>query len=1009
MTIGELLVKLGIDTKAYEQGLAQVKRETQSTATKLGDIFKGAFSVALGVGFFEAVRRGFQAVVGEAVNFNAMMEQAQISFTTMLGSAEKAQAFLDEMAEFAAKTPFEYPDLVMAAKRMMAYGFAAEEVLPTLKAVGDAAAATGTGSEGINRILLALGQMRAKGKVSAEEMRQLTEANIKAWDILAEGMGKTTGEVMKLAERGLIPANKAVQILLEGMEKRFPNMMEKLQNSWFGVTSTIRDVWRITIGALTSNLFKGLVKWLQGVRDWATGFYNTFRRFGMSAALTKAFGADFAAAISIASAVLKGFWNTVKTVAVTIIKYWSLIKPAVLGAVVAFLSFKTVTWVLALAQKAVASFTFVTAVMRGEAVATSGILNVVARAVQIYRLQLHLASMAGIQHIGILQSLRIALYSVWSAMGPLGWAILGVSAAVTGGIMLWSKYAASVERANLESVLSKVNQQNKALTDSSNQVAAGAENQAGAMDKAGKATEKAGKAAGKNIQSFDEVHQLMEDTAGVAEDITAGLDEMAIPELEAPGALGVSELNLEKMLEQAKPTLSGFWDWIKQGFVNAWDWIKKKTGLKWWEILAALTGPIGAIGVLIYKNWDKIKAITEAVWESIGNVLSTTWQAIVNITTQSWSVIWDTLTQVWENLMQTARQVFGSIWDFIKGTWDNLYLTASTIWNTIWQTLSTIWSNIYMTASMIWQTIYDLIRGKIDLRTAATQIWTAIRNFFSLTWESIKNAATQIWSAITQFLVNEWQLAQQTASEIWLAIANFMSETWENIKQATEEIWNIISTNLGNVWASIRDAAANTWAAIKNHIEGPMEAAKSTLQGIWDDIFGFLERTWEGIKRTAENIWNGIARTIKTIINSIIKAFNWMIKQLNKIRFTIPGWVPPPLGGKSWGFHLPTLALLPLAEGGIVTQPTAALIGERGPEAVIPLTRSGFVDEMASAVASAVYTAIRDAFRVVYAEQGATQREIVLEIDGKRIARAIIPSLISEGQRTGTFVTVRGG
>jgi len=63
------------------------------------------------------------------------------------------------MADFAVKNSavFEFPSLIEASKRMLAYGFAAEEVLPTLRAVGDAAAALGAGSEGIDRITLALG------------------------------------------------------------------------------------------------------------------------------------------------------------------------------------------------------------------------------------------------------------------------------------------------------------------------------------------------------------------------------------------------------------------------------------------------------------------------------------------------------------------------------------------------------------------------------------------------------------------------------------------------------------------------------------------------------------------------------------------------------------------------------------------------------------------------------------------------------------------------------------
>ena len=157
MTVGQIFAKLGVDSREYEKGLKNAEAQADKAGSKIGSIFKNAFSVTVGMGMFEALKKGFQTTVSTAIDFNSMLQTAQIGFTTMLGSAEKAQAFLDNMADFAAKTPFEYPELLDAAKKMLAYGFAAENVLPTLRAVGDAAAALGAGSEGIDRITLALG------------------------------------------------------------------------------------------------------------------------------------------------------------------------------------------------------------------------------------------------------------------------------------------------------------------------------------------------------------------------------------------------------------------------------------------------------------------------------------------------------------------------------------------------------------------------------------------------------------------------------------------------------------------------------------------------------------------------------------------------------------------------------------------------------------------------------------------------------------------------------------
>lgn len=88
---------------------------------------------------------------------NIAMEQTQVGFETMLGSAEKAKIFLEDLQDFAEKTPFSFTQLQEASQRMLALGFSAEKILPTLTSVGDAAAALGMGSEGIGRITLALG------------------------------------------------------------------------------------------------------------------------------------------------------------------------------------------------------------------------------------------------------------------------------------------------------------------------------------------------------------------------------------------------------------------------------------------------------------------------------------------------------------------------------------------------------------------------------------------------------------------------------------------------------------------------------------------------------------------------------------------------------------------------------------------------------------------------------------------------------------------------------------
>jgi hypothetical protein len=77
---------------------------------------------------------------------------------------------------------------------------------------------------------------------------------------------------------------------------------------------------------------------------------------------------------------------------------------------------------------------------------------------------------------------------------------------------------------------------------------------------------------------------------------------------------------------------------------------------------------------------------------------------------------------------------------------------------------------------------------------------------------------------------------------------------------------------------------------------------------------------------------DALAAVFKTLFNGIAKLWN---NTVGKLSFKVPGWVPG-LGGK--GFDVPNIPML--ANGGIVTSATLALIGEKGPEAVVPLSKA---------------------------------------------------------------------
>ena len=240
-------------------------------AKEAGGAFEGMGKTMASVAGGLGLQMGLQAIVGTLKNvvvgsfeLAAALEQTTVGFTTMLGSGEAASAMLGDLRDFAATTPFQFTDLTQAASRMIAMGTAAEDVIPTLTAVGDAAAGLGLGKAGIDRITLALGQMGAKGKIGGDDLRQLAEAGVPALKYLADAAGVTTAEMSKMIEKGVVPAAEGVDVLVQSMAADFGGLMAEQSKTASGALSNLEDA-TATLGTLLGGMF------LEDVTNAATG------------------------------------------------------------------------------------------------------------------------------------------------------------------------------------------------------------------------------------------------------------------------------------------------------------------------------------------------------------------------------------------------------------------------------------------------------------------------------------------------------------------------------------------------------------------------------------------------------------------------------------------------------------------------------------------------------------------------------------------------------------------
>ena len=221
-------------------------------AVQLGSVFTGMAGGILNMGI-------------ASIQAAAQMRQYEIAFQTMLKSTDAGTQMLRDLQQFAAETPFDVPGVVSAGQQLMAFGFKAEEIIPMLTNLGDAASGLGLGTEGVSRLAYALGQMQTSGKLNAQDMMQLTSAGISAWDMLAQAAGKTVAEMKDICSKGAIDSKAAVQTIVAGMNEQFGGMMAKTSDEVAGLLANIEETAGNTSAAVGKYLteafnIKGILK-----------------------------------------------------------------------------------------------------------------------------------------------------------------------------------------------------------------------------------------------------------------------------------------------------------------------------------------------------------------------------------------------------------------------------------------------------------------------------------------------------------------------------------------------------------------------------------------------------------------------------------------------------------------------------------------------------------------------------------------------------------------------------
>ncbi|MBQ4331372.1 MAG: tape measure protein [Spirochaetaceae bacterium] len=252
-----------------------------------------------------------------AIKFAGNLEQTQLALEVLLGDAAKATQIKDEWTQLAAATPFDSADIDEAGKKLLAFDIEANKVTETLRRIGDISAATGSSISDIADIY---GKAKVQGRLFAEDINQFQGRGIPVLQSLAKVLGVAESEVRDLVSEGKVgfPELEQAFNLMTDEGGRFNGMMEKLSTSTLGKFNSMVDNAQLTLASFGDILLpiandamdaiSGILEELQGLDDGSKRFIVTTG--GVAAAIAAAIpivkGLSAAMAVMAANPVILG-------------------------------------------------------------------------------------------------------------------------------------------------------------------------------------------------------------------------------------------------------------------------------------------------------------------------------------------------------------------------------------------------------------------------------------------------------------------------------------------------------------------------------------------------------------------------------------------------------------------------------------------------------------------------------------------------------------------------------
>lgn len=900
--------------KVSAKAAAATARASSSMTSSMAAVVRTAKLAAAAVGTVTVAGAtwGLKAA-GEA-------EQADIAFSTMLQSAEKAKAFLADLTDFAARTPFEMPQLTKAASSLISIGIETEKIIPIMTTLGNVTSGMGTGSEGIRRATVALQQMNAAQKISAEDLNQLRDAGVPVFDLLTAATGKTKEEIAEMSKRGKLGAQELEQLMSaletgKGLD-RFNGLMERQSESLFGRWSTLKDNMGMGLAKAVDPAIplikKALEKAGAAVEDWAPRLAERTAQFVSWVEPAYAWVKENVG--PTLAYIGDGFRSVITDTKAFFTRNASTFRDA-WSAIVRDLT-RVRDLIGSLGRKAGEHGVTFRAIGDAIGATLQKIVDHKDAIAETYSVSRKLAppilaAVAAYKLVGVatgpvlaMRRAMLALRTGTALAAAAQWALTLAQKASPVGLVIAAIAALAVALVGLY----RHNQKFRQIVDT---------------------------AWGGIKTAIGAVVTWVTDTAlpwlsEAWESISGGAVAAKDAVVDAWNAMGSGISGAWSGLKDrvsgawtsvtdgasaAKDSVVGIWDGLKDRVGGAWDTVKggasaaadkmRQVGERiadayrtvvWGVTMAAKA--VMVVGLMIREGIDwvteKIQGFLAKIWARIWEVIGPGIIELRDGIAAGWARISEVTTTAWRALRDALVQTWASIKDAVTGTWSAVSETTSRIWGTVKDTVTGAVSRVTESISGAWSAVAE----------TTSQAWSAVRDRIAAAWQGITDLLSAGLTWARDVVTGTWTAVSETTSRIWGAVRDAIAAAWEGITSALRVALQWVTDTMAGAWDAAYTKASQVWEAISTAIRDAMDAVKGTISSGVQAI----GKIWDQLKSMAAK---PISFVINTVLGGLARKFNELSAKIDGPQLPVPSWTYDASQGFASGGRIPGMRQRP--------------------------------------------------------------------------------------------------